>query len=358
VVSTTVDRELYQLKIISGEADAAWCRTNFANINLYKKNEESVGYNTVPMKSPVSNEIAYTFNYNDKDPFRRKLYNDLKFRQAMSLALNREEINDAAFFGMAVITQATCLTSTSFFKKEWQDSFAQYDPNRANKLLDEVGLDKKDSDGWRLGPDGKPFDLIIEAGNLTGHYLSTVELTKEFWEDVGIKVLIKTMDGALLRTRRESTDHNILIRHIDDINEPALWSYTADRWGTPGLIGAWGWSLWMNAERDIKLGRQTLADFEGGVMPGEEPPEEIKELNSLVASWVNVPYMSPEYADIGTKIFDFHAENLYVIGTVGAAPYIYIAKKNIGNIPKDVWANFSWTGSPNMVGEQLFFKQP
>jgi peptide/nickel transport system substrate-binding protein len=310
------------------------------------------------MKSPVSNEIAYTFNYNDKDPFRRKLYNDLKFRQAMSLALNREEINDAAFFGMAVITQATCLTSTSFFKKEWQDSFAQYDPNRANKLLDEVGLDKKDSDGWRLGPDGKPFDLIIEAGNLTGHYLSTVELTKEFWEDVGIKVLIKTMDGALLRTRRESTDHNILIRHIDDINEPALWSYTADRWGTPGLIGAWGWSLWMNAERDIKLGRQTLADFEGGVMPGEEPPEEIKELNSLVASWVNVPYMSPEYADIGTKIFDFHAENLYVIGTVGAAPYIYIAKKNIGNIPKDVWANFSWTGSPNMVGEQLFFKQP
>ena len=70
----------------------------------------------------------------------------------------------------------------------------------------------------------------------------------------------------------------------------------------------------------------------------------------------NVPYLSKEYYEIAEKIFDYNAEYVNVIGTVGVIPYLYIAKNNIGNVPQGTWANFSWTGSPNMVTEQLFFK--
>ena len=67
---------------------------------------------------------------------------------------------------------------------------------------------------------------------------------------------------------------------------------------------------------------------------------------------------SKEYNEIYTKIFDFHAENLLIIGAVGMVPDPYIAKKNIGNIPK---GHIPAGGSKDELGaraaDQLSFKQ-
>ena len=79
-------------------------------------------------------------------------------------------------------------------------------------------------------------------------------------------------------------------------------------------------------------------------MPGEEPPAEIKELATWVEGRERLDIGSPEYLELSRKIYAFHADNLYMIGTVGMAPTLYIAKNSIGNVPTEYPPPRSWAG--------------
>ena len=72
----------------------------------------------------------------------------------MSLAIDREEINKVLFFGLAVPRQAAMDPENSFYKEEWATRYAEYDPDTANRLLDEMGL-QRGGDGFRMRPDGE-----------------------------------------------------------------------------------------------------------------------------------------------------------------------------------------------------------
>ena len=123
----------------------------------------------------------FGLNQNDRDPAMRTLFQDLRFRRALSLAINRQEINDIVYYGLLVPRQATILPSARFFKQEWAQAHAQYDSELANELLDEMGLTARDDDGFRVGADGKAVLLLVEYS--TGELLdptTTLELIKEY----------------------------------------------------------------------------------------------------------------------------------------------------------------------------------
>ncbi len=132
----------------------------------------------------------------------------------------------------------------------------------------------------------------------------------------------------------------------------------AGSWRTGGIV-AWGhsWHDWLVAKADIAAGRKTLADFEGGKMPGEEPPEEFKQLEEWARLRTAAAFGSEEYMQLSQKIYDFHADQVLMIGTVGMAPLLYIANKNLGNVPEafgpgmQVWCDFAY------LGDQLFWKE-
>jgi hypothetical protein len=92
-------------------------------------------------------------------------------------------------------------------------------------------------------------------------------------------------------------------------------------------------------------------------MPGEEPPAEIKQLFQWGEDRVLVEFRSPEYIAAMQKVFDWHAENIVIIGTVGMVPVPYVAKNNIGNVPKAYNPAGGWPGDLNYYAEQLFFKK-
>ncbi|GAG13614.1 unnamed protein product, partial [marine sediment metagenome] len=109
VVSPIVSSEVYQMKIISGEADIAYTETEFANYPLYKENEASGGYRVVPIPGVLASQAHLAFNLNEPDLVLRKLYQDKRFRQGLSIAINREEINDVVYYGLGVPRYGTVL---------------------------------------------------------------------------------------------------------------------------------------------------------------------------------------------------------------------------------------------------------
>ncbi len=360
VICHIVDTELYHLKIISGEADVAFTRTTFENYPLYKENAEAGNYRVILLDSTMCADPGLPLNLNEENPVLRKIYRDVRFRRALSLAINRDEINESLFFGLAVPRQCTALPSSSFYKEEWAQAYAQYDPDGANRLLDEMDLTKRGKQGFRIGPDGEELLLMVEyASDLVS--TSLLELVKEYWEAVGVKLILKTRERSFWSERRQSSKHGIMATPVKDANEPTLWSSSIElnwsRGGSPYTSYAWEWGLWLEAEKEIKSGAKSLQDFEGDKMPGEEPPEDVKEFNRWVDKWMATPYGSKEYRELAEKIFDFHAENVFIIGTVGLTPWVWVAKNYVGNVPMKSAAHVGWTGGYNVYGEQLFIKQ-
>ena len=191
--------------------------------------------------------MCQVISQNSPDPALRELFQDVRFRRALSLAINRQEINDICYFGLGVPRQATILPSVSFYKKEWGEAYAEHDPDKANRLLDEVGLTERDKDGFRIGPDDKSVLLMIEYREYLGIPSSFYELIKEYWESVGVKVLLKVVSQPLFRERLRSADHGIVANAMDNAEEVSnyaagagMWSATDGHWGW-----AWDWGLWL-----------------------------------------------------------------------------------------------------------------
>ena len=112
----------------------------------------------------------------------------------------------------------------------------------------------------------------------------------------------------------------------------------------------------LNAEKAVRTGKKVLEDFPGGKLPGEEPPQEIKELEELIAQRNSAKLGSKEYMELSQKVFDFHAMKVYIIGSVGMVPTVYIAKNNVGNVPRGPLPGSEDALSLNHLANQLFFK--
>ncbi len=359
IVIQIVNQEVYSLKIISGEADVAYVHVSLADYPLYKENEEQGGYRVVAIPGILGANPVLSINQNHPDPVLGALFQDVRFRQALSVAVNREEINETLFFGLGTPRQATVLPSVSFYKEEWAETYAEYDPEEANRLLDEIGLTERDGDGFRIGRDGETVLVMVEYTGMYGIPTTLYELLKEYWEAVGLKVLLKLEEEALYRTRMGSVDHQVMA------GEPLggtleITFYTWAGWTAPpanlyGYAPAWGG--WLEANRDVEMGEKTLDDFEEGKLPGEEPPDEIKQLFRWASEHKETVYGSKEYMELAQKILDFHAEKLYLIGTVGMEPTIFIAKNNVGNIPKNYAPDGVYAGNLSYFSRQFFLKQ-
>jgi peptide/nickel transport system substrate-binding protein len=357
IVSMIVDAEVYQLKIVAGEADLAFNGTSFANYTLYKESEGSGDYHVVTLPNVVNGgEPSFGINQNDPDPVMRRINEDVRYRRALSHAINRDEINNVVYFGLGEPRQCTVTSDALYYKEEWGEAYTEYNPQESNRLLDEMGLTQKDNDGFRLRPDGKPLQLLVEFMNV--NYTEALELVKEYWEEVGLKVLLKLEEGAFFGTRSGMVDHGIMCAGCYAAGEIGNYINTAEFWRPGGSEFSWGvaWDLWLGADQEIKDGRKTLADF-GGEMPGEEPPDDIKQIVQWIKERGQVPYGSKEYIEISQKIFDLHMEKLYMIGTVGLVPWVAVVKNNIGNFPSTLGGGYYHALHINWFGDQFFVKQ-
>jgi len=127
----------------------------------------------------------------------------------MSLAINREEINDTLYFGKAVPCQATCPSSSPFYEDWMGEYYAEYDPKRANELLDEMDLKWDKNHQYRLRPDGKTLVITIGYVEMEGPRGKMNELVREYWGEVGVNLSLKEEQRTFNLSRSEANEQNI-----------------------------------------------------------------------------------------------------------------------------------------------------
>lgn len=334
------EKELINLKIINGEVDMKAQSLDMASYPVYKENEANGNY-TVQLP-PGFGGMIYAFNVTHPDPVLRAIFQDVRFKQAMSLAINREEINELLYFGLAKPSQAIPSPKTSFVE-DWMSAYmAEYDPEQANSLLDEMGL-TKDSNGFRVRPDGKPLAILLEYAQQAENVKNN-ELVKEYWEAVGVKVELKELTTEALRAHSATNEMDI-----------GVWSYTF--YHEPSMIGnprrlqpPWGDGSMMMA------GFPWYQWYSSNGAEGEEPPEEIKNIFSLVEQWkVTIPG-SEQYITLGKELMKANLDGLYLIGTVIDIPGPTVISNRLGNVPLFTVQSSDFSRTVPFRVDQWYFK--
>jgi len=337
------NNEIKTLKLIAGELDYGMQHLQLRDYPLFKKGEKKGGYRCLLWKGVRGCQFIYAFNLTCKEPVLRKIFNDIRFRQAMSLAINREEINKVLYYGKGVPRQATTPSMTSFYEDWMGKYYAEYDPERANKLLDEMGLKWDKDHKYRLRPDGKVLAITIEDACRNE---KMDEMIKEYWEKVGVKVAIKPEARNFYASRGVANELEASTWFYDMTSEFCMhrrplmfrppWGLdTAPRSGIT-------WKMWYNTDGKT----------------GEEPPEVIKKLFKLCDEFQTTVTGTEEYMRLGKEILTIHAKNLFLIGTVGMVPAPVIVKNNLRNIPeKGVMGDSDYNYFLPYQGDQWFFKK-
>ena len=147
VIFTLAATNLVPAKAGLGEADLQPRYLNMRDYTFLQKSAKSSGVDVRLWESGSGSQIALYPNLNANDEEWRKLMRDVRFRRALSLAIDREELNQVVYIGLAKPSNNTIMERSELFKPEYATKWAQYDPKLANKLLDEIGLTKRDSAG-------------------------------------------------------------------------------------------------------------------------------------------------------------------------------------------------------------------
>lgn len=312
--------EVRGAKASTGQMDFAGSTLQTQDIPLYKVGEKAYGYKTLIWNRVHGVDVAVQLNMTVKDPQLRKLFRDIRFRKALSLAINRPEINDIVYFNQGTPRQTTLIPSSRFYEPEFAEAYIDYDPERARELLDAIGLRDVTGDGIRELPDGSQLAPTLEWIDIETPRGVTMELVVSYWREVGIEVNLKQINRGLQSARARSNSMEMTIWHADrstDILFPLLPS-----WYVPMYV-SWDearWTAWS---------RWYLSDGEKGEKP-------IPKARQLQIWWDEMRRSIDEdrRLELGKKILRSQAENLWSIGTIGLAPQPIIISDRLHNVPK------------------------
>ena len=322
------DLQVQDLKGIAGEySHYGW--GTLLSFPTYRENEEAGNYRTALAEYSRGNEYSIMFNFTTEDEGLREIYWDIRFRQAMSVAINREEINELVYFGLANPSQASPVPASAFYEPWMTTNYAQYDPDLANQLLDEMGLDQRDADGFRLRPDGETLFLNFQVSVPEDAWRKIGELVTAYWNSVGVKTNYKLREIGWYREARNGNQVDLAAWGLDivDIGEVATrLTNLRPHWGA--RASGHLWREWLQSEGEN----------------GIEPPQDIQDMWNIGDAFLDAPYGSDEWLELGKEFYKKSMEGLYQIGTIQRPPQPLLFKKNLKNTPpNDTTGQWSWS---------------
>ena len=310
--------KLISAKTGTGEVDLQARYLRFDDYTFLKKGEDRSPYSTRLWTTAKGSHLALFPNLNHKNKVLRSIMQDVRFRRALSMAVNRYEINQVIYYGLAIEGNNTVLPESPLYKPYYRSKWAQLDLKSANQLLDDMGLIKRDSRGIRLLPDGNPLNLIIETAGESTEQTDILELIHDSWLKIGIKIYSKPSQRNVFRNRIFSGETAISIWAGIENGLAAANSSPAEFAPTTQQLLQWP-----------KWGQ----NFETGGKAGQLPNDPFAiELLKLYRDWRAEPVFTKR-EKIWEKILDIHTEQVYSIGLIAGVLQPVVVSNNLKNVP-------------------------
>jgi len=311
------DVESLILQIIGGRIDYAQRHIDGpANRPVLAENREEGDYDFFEARAVGGTNMVLNFNLTHKDPEMRALFSERDFRVALSIGMDREEIIETALLGQGEPWQGGPFRDHPNFHERRSTQYLEFDPNEANRLLDELGFERG-ADGIRQMENGQPLRFTIDViPTLYPEHVDILEMASQYWAELGVRADINPMERTFFYERTSNANDH----------DAAVWVGNA-AW-VPGEIpqqivpvhhdSRWGiaWSRWYNTD----------------AAQGEEPPEHVQErmrLYDLAKATVDADqrraYMH--------QIADIAADQFEVLGIATAPPRFGIVQNDLRNVP-------------------------
>ncbi len=302
------ENEVRILKLINGEVDYKSQSVQLPSAPILLENQEKGDY-TVHLKPQIAMP-NFGFNVTHPDLEKRKVFGDLRFRQAMSVAMNRPELNEVIFFGLGTPQQYVAFSpAPSFVSEEMKQYYTQFDPDLANSLLDEMGVVDADGDGNRDLPNGDRLvvNLQFSTQGIAGE---VAEFVAQNWTDVGVQTTVKEVTPDEYRSAQSSNQLDVV-----------MWQK-----GQPLAIILGNAELFLPPFENYFASRNGMlwAEYiESNGAKGVEPPAYVYQLIDDINAFQSLQPGTPESDEVGARLVKNMVENLLFIGAMLAPAPIY-----------------------------------
>lgn len=337
--------EVINLRAIAGEYDEQARHIDLTKLPVLLENQEKGNYTVRLDTSRMGGEAYMCVNTSyTADAEKGKLLADVNFRRALSLGINRDAINEVLFLGLGTPGSIAPLEGSIFSPgpdSTYRVKWSTFEPDKANAMLDELGLTKRDSEGYRVYPEsGKRISLELLTYVAFMDYTALGEMIAEHFKNLGIEIKVVEMERNASQTRRRA---NLVELTIDTT------------WGAENIFGhpTEMWPISSYSCAGPEYGRWVASQGKEGIKP---PPEMLK-LDELYQSATQAP--PDKQPEIARQIWEILLDNQWAIGTVGLSPAIQgvrIVSNNLGN-DSDRQANSAVIDNPaGARPEQFYFK--
>jgi peptide/nickel transport system substrate-binding protein len=131
---------------------------------------------------------------------------DVRVRTALNMAVNRQQLVDALWFGNGEVASTYIHPKTPDFDPTTPTHLGRYDPAEAGRLLDEAG--------WRLGNDGFRYKdgnklTLLLYGFVGGRSPKVAEAVQGFWRRIGVDLQLQMWDGTIVLSKLGQQDYDL-----------------------------------------------------------------------------------------------------------------------------------------------------
>jgi len=325
------------LKMASGNVDFQVREIAFEHYTYLKSHEEQGDYELRLWANDYCGEVTFGPLQCHKDPEYARLQAEPRFRHALSMAINRQEIIDVVYGGIGEPAQYCAPEGSPYYNEAQAKAFVEYDLGQANAILDEMGLDKRRADGVRLLWSGKPLIMNVETEE--ERPLNVVQMVCEYWRKLGIDTRMQVRTYALL-SRLSSLGLLDIRVHKEGGN--FFGPIMAGGYAPTHPAEATQWSTW--AQYLISGGRS-----------GEEPPDHIWEIQKMWEDVIYAPDEQQKYA-AWQRLATQTAWDLPIIAIMTSPGKLVYVRNNFKNVPKLAFAGWIAHDPGNCCPEAFYFE--
>ncbi|MGW3294168.1 ABC transporter substrate-binding protein [Streptomyces xiamenensis] len=330
------DSEVLLLNVLQGEIDMLDRHVNTTrNKPVLAAERESGGYRFFDLVPDKLNTLTIMLNLTCQDEARREVFQNRDFRIGLSHAINRQELITTVHARQGEPWQVAPLRESELFDEEMAKQYTEFDLDLAHEYLDRTGWTRRNGEGIRLGPDGKPISFRVLVGTGAGkpELADALELIRPGWRAVGVDMRVQNEDETLRTQLIQANEHQALVWDgdggLDTVNTP---NFFMPEWGDNSAFCP-DWFTWLATEG---------AD-------GQEPPEPAKEQYRIYHEQIAAEPDRERRNALMRQILAIAKEQFWTIGVSTALPGYGIVGEHFRNMVQQTYfaGKFPYPGVTN-----------